>query len=341
MTGSATERQLRSFEQQVERHDSLARAAEQAATAAGAPRPRPADAVVALEEARAAESEIAAALAEAGERVIAAEAATGEARAGLSAAQHAEMAHVLRGRLTAGDPCPVCAQPVATMPRRGAAPKAVDRRHEDAPAGRDRRAAGAIRPGRRRRRRGERSGIRIGGRTAEGRCGRLDSRRPRHRPATPRRSSPRCRTCWPSSWARVSLGHSSKPGRKSSRRRSRPRRRPALDSRPPAGHPTSRASAPSTPPPHWSSSAAGSPRPGGRSVPHGRRAPILWPSARPTSMLRASCWTGTPPPPRRGTLQPVTRPRAPTRSRLCSRASDSARRTTSPRPAASVTAGAR
>ena len=35
------------------------------------------------------------------------------------------MAHVLRGQLAAGDPCPVCEQPVATLPRRGAAPRAV------------------------------------------------------------------------------------------------------------------------------------------------------------------------------------------------------------------------
>ena len=35
------------------------------------------------------------------------------------------MAHELRGSLVAGEPCPVCAQSVTTVPKRGAAPKAV------------------------------------------------------------------------------------------------------------------------------------------------------------------------------------------------------------------------
>src|SRR5207248_3032280 len=37
------------------------------------------------------------------------------------AAQHAEMATTLRRTLVAGEPCPVCAQPVKTKPRAGAA----------------------------------------------------------------------------------------------------------------------------------------------------------------------------------------------------------------------------
>ena len=116
---------LRSFEQQVERHDSLAASAEQAAAACVSAESLLAGAVAALEEAHAAVSESTAALAEAGELVVAADAATAAARDALTAAQHAEMAHELRGRLTAGDRCPVCAQPVVTVPRRGAAPKAV------------------------------------------------------------------------------------------------------------------------------------------------------------------------------------------------------------------------
>jgi exonuclease SbcC len=116
---------LRSFEQQVERHDSLAASAEQAAAAYADAESALATAVTALEEARAAVSEEVEALAEAGERVVTAEAATAEAREALTGAQHAEMAHELRGQLTAGAPCPVCAQPVTTVPRRGAAPKAV------------------------------------------------------------------------------------------------------------------------------------------------------------------------------------------------------------------------
>jgi exonuclease SbcC len=38
-------------------------------------------------------------------------------------AQHAEMAHELRGALIAGEPCPVCEQPVHSVPKAGAAPK--------------------------------------------------------------------------------------------------------------------------------------------------------------------------------------------------------------------------
>lgn len=47
------------------------------------------------------------------------------ARAAHSEAQHAEMAHELRGALIAGEPCPVCKQPVHSVPKAGAAPKVV------------------------------------------------------------------------------------------------------------------------------------------------------------------------------------------------------------------------
>jgi exonuclease SbcC len=116
---------LRTFEQQVERHDRLAEAAEQAEEACANAGSRLAEAVAALQDAVAVVSETTGALAEAGERVVAAEAATADAREALTVAQHAEMAHELRGQLTAGERCPVCAQPVTTVPRRGAAPKAV------------------------------------------------------------------------------------------------------------------------------------------------------------------------------------------------------------------------
>lgn len=46
-----------------------------------------------------------------------------ESRAALADAQHAEMAHELRGALVAGEPCPVCDQPVAAIPKGRAAPK--------------------------------------------------------------------------------------------------------------------------------------------------------------------------------------------------------------------------
>jgi exonuclease SbcC len=57
-----------------------------------------------------------------------------EAEATLEEARHADMAVELRGHLVTGEPCPVCAQPVATLPTKGrraakaaAAEKALDR----------------------------------------------------------------------------------------------------------------------------------------------------------------------------------------------------------------------
>ena len=45
------------------------------------------------------------------------------ARAAHADAQHAEMAHELRGSLLVGEPCPVCDQPVGAIPKGRAAPK--------------------------------------------------------------------------------------------------------------------------------------------------------------------------------------------------------------------------
>ncbi|HYA09206.1 MAG TPA: SMC family ATPase, partial [Gaiellaceae bacterium] len=50
-------------------------------------------------------------------------AAVAGARDAVMEAKHAEMARELRGALVAGDPCPVCAQPVHTLPKAGPAPK--------------------------------------------------------------------------------------------------------------------------------------------------------------------------------------------------------------------------
>ena len=46
-----------------------------------------------------------------------------QTRAALLQARHAEMALDLRATLTAGDPCPVCEQPVHTLPKSAASPK--------------------------------------------------------------------------------------------------------------------------------------------------------------------------------------------------------------------------
>ena len=81
-------------------------------------------AAVALVEGRRAELETAvSALAAATDGERAAAEALEEARGALSDAQHAEMAHELRGALVAGVPCPVCDQPVGTIPKGRAAPK--------------------------------------------------------------------------------------------------------------------------------------------------------------------------------------------------------------------------
>ena len=117
--------QLRSFEQLVERHEVLVGEVERAARAHEAAEMASAEGMQALEDRRAASAETAEAAAAVAERLHEATAATSEARTVLAAAQHAHMAHELRAELTTGEPCPVCAQQVATLPKRGAAPKVV------------------------------------------------------------------------------------------------------------------------------------------------------------------------------------------------------------------------
>ncbi|MGZ8629498.1 MAG: AAA family ATPase [Actinomycetota bacterium] len=117
--------QLRSFEQLVEHHDGLVRDVERATGIHSAAESVAREAVEAAEERQARAVGATEAAARADDRLTEAAAATGDAREALAAAQHAEMAHELRGELSPGGPCPVCAQPVATVPKRGAAPKAV------------------------------------------------------------------------------------------------------------------------------------------------------------------------------------------------------------------------
>ena len=79
---------------------------------------------VALVESRGVELETAVtALAGAIEAEAAGARSVEESRAALAVAQHAEMAHELRGSLVAGEPCPVCEQPVGSIPKGRAAPK--------------------------------------------------------------------------------------------------------------------------------------------------------------------------------------------------------------------------
>ena len=158
---------------------------------AWAPSPPLAAAVAALEEARAAVSESAAALAEAGERVVAAEAATAEARAGArggparrDGARAARPAHRRRAlpgvRAAGGD---------GAETWRGA--EGGDRRHEGVrgeprPPSSRRDPTGTPSPPTRRAP-GHRWRRPSSGRTTRP----ARSTRPPHRPATPRRSSPR------------------------------------------------------------------------------------------------------------------------------------------------------
>jgi len=117
---------IRSFERLVEDHDGLAREVEAAAAAQVAAVAAAADGARELEERQARSAEMVEAAAAAEDRLRDAAVATGQARDLLAAAQHAEMAHELRAELEAGERCPVCRQPVAAVPERGAAPEVVE-----------------------------------------------------------------------------------------------------------------------------------------------------------------------------------------------------------------------
>jgi exonuclease SbcC len=114
---------FRSFDRLVQQQEQESRAL-QAATSDLETAEQGASAAVALVDTRRAEHEasvaaLAVATAEEGGAIVGLE----QARAELADSQHAEMAHELRGALIAGEPCPVCDQPVLTIPKRGATPK--------------------------------------------------------------------------------------------------------------------------------------------------------------------------------------------------------------------------
>jgi exonuclease SbcC len=111
-----TRDRARSLEERLAREQDVAAAAEASA--------------VALAEAEAA----AAALTTADEDHVTAAAAVTDAREALAAAQHAEMAHELRGTIALGEPCPVCAQLVTTLPRKTAAPRSTAAKRAEAAA---------------------------------------------------------------------------------------------------------------------------------------------------------------------------------------------------------------
>ena len=117
--------QLRTFERLVEQLDEHGRAFAKAADAHAQREGQLAETRDLVEQRHADSTEAQESLVRADDRLEEASAATKDAHDALATARHAEMAHELRGSLVAGDPCPVCAQPVATLPKRGAAPKAV------------------------------------------------------------------------------------------------------------------------------------------------------------------------------------------------------------------------
>ena len=115
--------QLRSFEKLVDRHTALAEAAALALEAHRLAEDAQAAAAADLEGRLQGAVEAAEAAARSEDLLVEASAATALARTAVDEARHAEMAHGLRGTLTAGRPCPVCEQPVASLPRTTAAPK--------------------------------------------------------------------------------------------------------------------------------------------------------------------------------------------------------------------------
>jgi DNA repair protein SbcC/Rad50 len=117
--------QIRSFEQLVEQHDVLVREVEKASTTHVAAEEAAAQGATALEHAQG-RAEEAVRAADASERRLQdASRATAQARAALTVEQHAEMAHELRTELAAGEPCPVCARPVETLPPKSQASEAL------------------------------------------------------------------------------------------------------------------------------------------------------------------------------------------------------------------------
>ena len=138
-------RRFRSFEALVHTHETqvqqlarLTAAAEAAATGAAEAERRAAKRAEAVETATADAERAGAEVAEAG-------AALEAARDLVQRAHHAEMARTLRGELRPGEPCPVCDQPVHTVPRTRGAPKVAAAERAVAKAAKGLEAAGSRR----------------------------------------------------------------------------------------------------------------------------------------------------------------------------------------------------
>jgi exonuclease SbcC len=116
---------FRSFERLVEQLEREAETRERLARELDGLRTRHEDARDQTAARRAEVEEAAAALTRAQTEVATAAAAVAQARELLAQAQHAEMAHELRGHLVTGEPCPVCAQTVATVPPKARAPRSA------------------------------------------------------------------------------------------------------------------------------------------------------------------------------------------------------------------------
>jgi len=116
---------FRSFERLVEQQEREALGRARAAEALDARVQEQAAGLDGLATLRTAAENGRAELARADDATAAAAFAVEEARAAVTIAQHAEMAHELQGGLVAGDPCPVCAQIVASPPKKTAAPRSA------------------------------------------------------------------------------------------------------------------------------------------------------------------------------------------------------------------------
>ena len=110
------------FEALVTRHEHLVEGAHRAASTREACANAKDEADATAQALATAHAEAGVALAEADSSIAAAELAAADAERAMHEARHADMARTLRSALEAGAACPVCEQPVTTIPKAGRAP---------------------------------------------------------------------------------------------------------------------------------------------------------------------------------------------------------------------------
>jgi exonuclease SbcC len=131
------------FASLVTEHEHLVTAAERATREREQADAAAREASEGIEQLGAVRERVTAALAEAERSLATASATVADAEQALHAARHADMARTLRTELVAGEPCPVCDQAVATIPKAGRAPaiagaeRALERARRDESTARD------------------------------------------------------------------------------------------------------------------------------------------------------------------------------------------------------------